>query len=205
MADTIIKLPNPKLKGKISIEEAIYNRRSVRNYTPDPLSLSEVGQLLWASGGVTCDGITGATRASPSAGACNPLEIYLVVGNVKDLKPGIYHYIWQEHSLKLKISGDKRTELAKAGWFQQFIKNAPINIVFTAIFQRTTSRYGKRGQERYVCTDLGHAGQNVYLQAESLGLGTVAIGAFQDDSVSEVLNLTKEEVPLYIMPIGRKE
>jgi SagB-type dehydrogenase family enzyme len=200
----IIKLPKPQLKGKISIEEAIYNRRSIRSYKKEPLTLNEVSQLLWASGGVTCDGITGATRAYPSAGASYPLEIYLVVGNVTGLEPGVYRYLWKEHSLELKIPGDKRTQLTSASWFQGMIKNAPVSIVFTAIYGRTTGRYGKRG-ENYVCMDLGHAGQNVHLQAESLGLGTVVIGAFQDDSVKGVLNLPKNEVPLYIMPVGRKE
>lgn len=200
-----IKLPQPQIKGKTSIEEAIYNRRSIRSYAQEALSLAEVSQLLWACSGVTCDGITGATHAYPSAGACDPLEIYLVVGNVTGLEPGVYHYLWREHSLELKVPGDKRGELTKVSYFQQYIKEAPVNIVFTAIFERTTGRYGKRGQERYICMDLGHAGQNVYLQAESLGLGTVALGAFDDEGVKEVLNLPGEEVPLYIMPVGRKK
>lgn len=200
----IIQLPKPQLKGKISVEEAIYNRRSIRNYASAPLTLEEVSQLLWASGGATCDGVTGATRAYPSAGANYPLEIYLVVGNVTELEPGVYHYLWKEHGIELKNSGDKRAQLSGASWFQQMIKNAPISIVFTAIYERTTGRYGKRG-ENYVCMDLGHAGQNVHLQAESLGLGTVVIGAFGDDSVKEILGLSKDEVPLYIMPVGRKE
>lgn len=203
MAETI-KLPEPKLKGKISIEEAINSRRSIRSYSQEPLSLLEVSQLLWAGGGVICDGITGASRAYPSAGACYPLEIYLVAGNVKGLEPGIYHYLWKEHRLELKISGDKRKELANAACSQGMVKNAAVCIVFTAKYNRSTGRYGDRGK-RYVSMDMGHAGQNIYLQAESLGLGTVAVGAFEDDSVSKVLNLPKDEDPLYIMPIGRKQ
>lgn len=199
----IIKLPKPQLKGKLSVEEAIYNRRSIRTYKDEPLTLAEVGQLLWASGGVVCDGVTGATRAYPSAGASYPFEIYLVVGNVNGLEPGVYRYLWNQHGLELKISGDKRKDLCGASWFQQMIKNAPVSIVFTAIYERTTGRYGKRG-ENYVCMDLGHAGQNVHLQAESLGLGTVVIGAFQDENVKKVLNLPGKEVPLYIMPVGKK-
>lgn len=199
-----VKLPKPQLRGKLSVEEAIYNRRSIRDYKKEPLTLAEVSQLLWASGGATCDGITGATRSYPSAGASYPLEIYLVVGEVTGLEPGVYHYLWKEHSVELKLPGDKRAQLASASWFQQMIKNAPISIVFTGIYEKTMGRYGERG-ERYIYMDLGHAGQNVYLVAESLDLGTVAIGAFQDEGVKKVLGLSEAETPLYIMPVGRKK
>lgn len=199
-----ITLPKPQIKGNVSVEEAIYRRRSIRRYGRGALTLTEASQLLWSAGGTTCDGITGATRAYPSAGACYPLEIYLVAGNVKGLEPGIYRYLWNKHSLELMLPGDKRSALANAAWSQQMIKNAPASIVLTAIYPRSTGRYGKRG-ERYVPMDIGHAGQNVSLQAESLGLGTVIIGAFQDDSVKKVLELPKEEEPLYIIPVGRKE
>lgn len=202
--DSKITLPEPQIKGKVSVEEAIYKRRSVRNYGSGALTLTEASQLLWSAGGITCDGVTGASRSYPSAGACYPLEIYLLAGNVKGLEPGLYHYLWKSHSIELKLSGDKRAALTSAAWSQQMIRNAPISIVFTAIQQRSSDRYGKRG-ERYVSMDIGHAGQNVGLQAESLGLGTVVIGAFDDDSVKKVLELSKEEEPLYIMPIGRKE
>jgi SagB-type dehydrogenase family enzyme len=164
--------------------------------------LEEVGQLLWAAGGKTIDGITGATRAYPSAGGIYPLEIYLVAGNVVGLAQGIYRYEWKTHTLGFMKKGDFREELTRAAWGQRMVAHAPVSIIFTAVYPRTTRRYGERGRIRYVPMDVGGAGQNVHLQAEALGLGTVIIGAFSDEAVKEILGV-KNEVPLYIMPVGR--
>ncbi len=195
-------LPEPRYKGEVSVEEAIFKRRSVRHYQDSPITLEEASQLLWAAGGKTIDGVTGATRAYPSAGGIYPLEIYLVAGDVKDLPAGLYHYRWADHSLVLLKTGDIRRELTKAAFGQGMVAQAPMSLVFTAIYERTTRRYGQRGEDRYVSMDMGGAGQNVHLQVEALGLGTVIIGAFGDDEVKGVLGIGDEE-PLYIMPVGR--
>lgn len=187
----------------MSVEEAIYKRKSIRYYKKLPLTTEEVSQLLWAAAGVTIDSITGATRCYPSAGASYPLEVYLIAGDVKGLKPGIYHYKYSIHALKLLKKGDYRKQLTRAASGQRMVSNAPISLVFTALYSKTVSRYGERGRFRYIPMDLGHAGQNVYLQAEALGLGTVVIGAFKDEAVKKILNLTNEH-PLYIMPVGKK-
>jgi SagB-type dehydrogenase family enzyme len=197
-----IKLPAPRYKGDISVEEAIFKRRSIRAYKDEPLTLKEVSQLLWSAGGKTIDGITGATRAYPSAGGIYPLEIYLVAGDVKGLTKGIYRYRWEDHTIILVKEGDFRNQLMWAALGQRMVADAPVSLVFTAVYSRTTRRYGKRGEVRYVPMDVGGAGQNVHLQAEALGLGTVIIGAFRDKAVKEILGVKKEE-PLYIMPIGR--
>lgn len=196
------RLPDPRLESQVSVEEAIFKRRSIRRYRDEPLTVEEVSQLLWAAGGKTIDGITGATRAYPSAGAAYPLEIYLIAGDVRGLAAGLYQYRWEEHSVVLLRKGDVRNSLTKAAFGQGMVSAAPASLVFTAVYERTTGRYGQRGEERYVPMDMGGAGQNVYLQAEALGLGTVIIGAFQDDAVKEVLDV-RDEVPLYIMPVGR--
>lgn len=198
----IIKLPPPRHRGEISVEEAIFERRSVRRYKDEPLTLKEVSQLLWSAGGKTVDGISGPTRSYPSAGGIYPLEIYIVAGNVIDLDDGIYRYRWRDHSISLVRVGDLRHELTRAALGQRMVADAPVSIVFTAIFQRTVARYGKRGEVRYVPMDMGGAGQTVSLQAEALGLGTVIIGAFRDGEVKEVLKV-EEETPLYIIPVGR--
>ena len=96
-----------------------------------------------------------------------------------------------------------RAELADAALGQECVRDAAIDIVFTAVYERTTRKYGERGI-RYAHMEAGHAAQNVYLQAVTMNLGTVTIGAFYDDQVKEVLNLPEDEEPLYIMPVGRK-
>ena len=200
---TKVKLPAPKYRGKVSVEEAIFKRRSIRRFRDKPLTLEEVSQLLWAAGGETIDGITGATRAYPSAGGIYPLEFYLVAGKVDGLIPGLYHYNWRTNSITLIKEGDLRRELMWAALGQGAISSAPVSIVVTAVYPRTTRRYGRRGEVRYVPMDMGHAGQNIHLQAEALDLGTVVIGAFRDEAVKKVLGV-KNEQPLYIMPVGKK-
>ena len=196
----VIKLPKPVKKGTVSVEEAIQNRRSRRSYAEGAISLQDVSQILWSAQGITSPR---GFRAAPSAGATYPLETYLVAGNVEGVLPGLYNYNPSQHSLELVKKGDLRKELASAAWGQEMIAEAPASVVFTAIYERTTGRYGDRGI-RYVHMDVGHAGENIHLQAESLGLGTVVIGAFSDSDVAAVIG-KKGEHPLYIMPIGKKK
>jgi len=195
-----VKLPEPRHDSGVSIEETLLKRRSVRDYTGECLTLQEVSQLLWAAQGTTD---ARGFRTAPSAGATYPLETYIVVGDVENLTEGIYHYKSAEHKLVKVLDGDYRAQLASAALGQSWVNKAAVNIVFTAIYERTTQRYGDRGI-KYVHMEMGHAAQNVYLQAVALGLGTVVVGAFRDDQVREILKLAKNEQPLYIMPVGRR-
>ena len=197
-----ISLSLPSQKGTISLEEALACRRSVREFTPEPISQSQLSQILWAAQGIK-DG-WGGYRTTPSAGATYPLEIFVVCGknSVEELDAGIYQYNIDSHSLTLCYEGDIRLELAQAALSQEFVYHASVDIVICAEYERTLRRYGARG-ERYVHTEVGHAGQNIYLQAVALGLATVAVGAFYDERVREVLRLEKRYKPLYIMPVGK--
>jgi SagB-type dehydrogenase family enzyme len=195
-----IKLPNPELTGEQSVEMLLQRRRSVRSYQKLFLNLAEVGQLLWSAQGVSdAQGL----RTAPSAGALYPLKLFVVVGDVNELSAGIYQYNPAEHSLLKTANGDLRKLLQKAALNQSCIGDAAIIFVFTAIYQRTTWKYGNRGL-RYVHMEVGHAGQNLFLQAEALHLGTVVVGAFDDDEVRDVLNLDGHIQPLSLMPVGRK-
>lgn len=195
-----IKLPEPRYDSEVSIEETLLKRRSVRSYTDEPLTLEEVSQLLWSAQGITADW---GGRTAPSAGATYPLETYLVVGDVSGLGRGVHKYRPREHELRRVLDGDRRAELAAAALGQSWVRAGAVDIVLTALYERTTRRYGERGI-RYVHMEVGHAAQNVYLQAVALGLGTVVIGAFHDSQVKRILNLPDDEHPLYIMPVGRK-
>ena len=195
-----IKLSNPELTGNQSVEMLLQQRRSVRSYQKLALNLAEVGQLLWSAQGLSD---TQGLRTAPSAGALYPLKLFIVVGDVNELLPGIYQYNPEDHSLLKTANGDLRKLLQKAAFNQSCIGDAAIIFVFTAIYQRTTGKYGERGV-RYVHMEVGHAGQNLFLQAEALHLGTVVVGAFDDDEVREVLNLDSDIQPLSLMPVGRK-
>ncbi len=197
-----IRLPLPSPKGSVSLEEAITRRRSIRDFTPEPISLSQLSQMLWAVQGIS--DTSWQYRTVPSAGATYPLEVFVACGrnSIEGVGDGVYHYDAVHHSLTLHHKGDVRLELARVAAGQQFIYQAPVDIVIGALYQRTTLHYGSRG-ERYVHIEVGHAGQNVYLQATALGLATVAIGAFYDEQVREVLRLDEQYKPLYIMPVGK--
>ncbi len=155
--------------------------------------------MCWAAQGKTS---LRGFRAAPSAGALYPLEIIIVSGNVQELDVGIYHYLPKTHELTSLINRDVRPELCRAALNQRSVQWAPIDIVICAIQQRTRVKYGDRAI-KYIHMEAGHAAQNIYLQAVSLGLKTVSIGAFRDNQVKKVLSLDQEVAPLYIMPIGR--
>lgn len=197
-----IYLPPPSKKGSISLEEAIARRRSVRDFTPEPISRSELSQILWAAQGIS--DTQGRYRTAPSAGATYPLEVFVVCGkdSIEEIDEGVYQYNINSHSLTLHYKGDARFDLSRAALDEEGIHEAPVDIVICADYERTRTRYGHRA-ERYVHMETGHAGQNIYLQATALGLATFAIGAFHDEQVSEVLRLEKQYEPLYIMPVGR--
>jgi SagB-type dehydrogenase family enzyme len=208
----IIKLPNPRYDSETSVEKALSVRRSIRAYSEEPLSISDVSQILWAAQGITKKMETpppnfkykwqGGGRTAPSAGALYPLELYLAVGNVEGLLKGLYKYIPQSHSLEKIQQADIRNEISNAALMQEPIKKAAAVIVIAAVYERTSVKYGERAQ-RYVHIEVGHAAQNVYLQGISLGIGTVMIGAFVDEAVKKVLHLPEEEHPLAIMPLGK--
>lgn len=196
-----IKLPQPQYEGKVSVERAIKDRRTVRSFKPDALTLGQLSQLLWAAQGITDKGRS--YRAAPSGGALYPLDIYAVVGKhgVKELDEGVYLYLPATHSVRKVKEEDQRKRVAEAALWQNWIAEAPVVIVITAEYGRITKKYGERGV-RYAHIEVGHVGQNIFLQAEALGLGAGIVGAFDDSSVAGIIGALPRHEPLLIMPVG---
>jgi len=194
-----IHLPQPRTDSSYSVERALRERRSVRDFSGAALTLDETGQLLWAAQGIT--GPQGL-RTAPSAGALYPLEVVLVAGNVSGLPPGVYRYAPAAHVLTPLAAGDRRAAVVHAALNQQWMGNAPAVIVFCTVEKRTTGKYGGRGLA-YIHLEAGHAAQNVFLQAQALGLGAAAVGAFDEVRLGGALQLPRELVPIYLMPLGR--
>ena len=185
----------------LTVEKAIANRRSQRDFTSEIMSLAELSHVLYYSSGIT-DKREGL-RAAPSAGATYPIEVYAIVNNVESLARGIYHYLIESNALELRREGDFRNEMSRAALQERMFKQANAIVALSAVFQRTQQRYRERAQ-RYICFEAGHIAQNTYLIANSLGLGACAIGAFYDDEFNRLLGLdNRVESVLYIIAVGK--
>jgi SagB-type dehydrogenase family enzyme len=187
-----LTLPKPESRGPLSLEETLARRRSHRSFTGEPLSMEMLSQLLWAASGITdADGY----RTAPSAGALYPLEIYLASAS------GFYRYEPRGHQLGKVHQRDLRREIGHAALDQEALLEAPTVFVIAAVYERTAAKYGSRA-ERYVHLEAGHAAQNLLLQAVSLDLGAVPIGAFDDERLHRALELPRDHRPIYLVPVG---
>ncbi len=190
---SILRLPPPEQQGKMSLEEALARRRSVREFTLEPLAERELSQLLWAAQGIThAEGL----RTAPSAGALYPLEMYSGTGT------GFYHYEPRGHRLVRLSEGDLRAAMRRAALDQEAITQSPAVFVIAAVYERISRKYGAARTPRYVYMEVGHAAQNVLLEAVSLGLGGVPVGAFDDQALQKALGLPVDQHPLYVIPVG---
>jgi SagB-type dehydrogenase family enzyme len=196
-----MKLPSPKSKGTVSVEQAIMQRRTIRSYSSRMLNLEQLSQLLWAASGIT--EVSGFKRAVPSAGALYPMDIYAVIGQfcIKKFEAGVYHYQPQKHWLNQLSNQDLREDVARASLSQIWMAEAPLNFIITAEYKRMAIKYGQRG-DRYTMIEAGHMGQNIFLQAEAMGLAAGIVGAFHDKVLIDILKIPYSYKPLLIMPIG---
>jgi SagB-type dehydrogenase family enzyme len=189
-----IDLPPPVFDGPMSLEKALLERRSVRVYKDEPLTLADISQILWAAQGIT--ETKRGLRTAPSARALYPLNLYLLVGKVDGLPVGLYRYQPQGHKILKVHEGDKKAEL-HAAVGQAPIRGAAAVIVLTGMTRASN--------ERWIYLEGGHAAQNILLQAHSRKIGAVVMGGFRDEDVRKVLNVPESEQPVYIIPMGRKQ
>ena len=193
---TTAQLPPPVLEGDMSLEEALDRRRSIRTFGDLPLTEDELGQLLWAGQGITGPG---GRRTAPSAGALYPLELFVATGE------GVFHYDPQAHQLIVLSTEDVRMGLYEASGNQESVAQAPVILIVTAVYERTTDRYGQERGARYVHLEAGHATQNILLEATALDLHVVSVGSFDDTAVQNVLALPADHQPLYLVPVGHDQ
>ena len=195
----VVRLPEPRRDGRMSVEAALWARHSTRAFTRDSLALGDLAQLLWAAQGANRpDG----HRTVPSANATYPLEVLVLPARVPGLPAGVYRYRSGAHTLELALSGDRVPEFLKSAATAPWIADAAAIIVITGLSEKTARRYGARA-ERYTALEVGHAAQSVALQAAALGLGTTYVGGFVDSEVTRLLALPAGEVPYAVLPIGR--
>lgn len=201
-ASGIVALPKPETEGGMGLWGTIRARRSHRDFRPEPLSRAQLSQLLWATQGLTALHRGFAFRAAPSAGACYPLDTYLIVNRVEGLEPGLYSYDVGEAALERRRRGDLSGAIAAAVLDQEMAAEAAAVFAWVAVVARSKQRYGERAY-RYVYMDAGHVGQNLHLAATALGLGCCAIGAFFDDEVNALLGVDgREKAAVYLSVVG---
>jgi len=190
-----IFLPTAETRGVMSAAEAIFRRRSHREFAPARLSIRQVSQLCWAAQGITeaAEGL----RTAPSAGALFPITVFVIDPN------GLYRYEPRSHRLDRVLAGDIRAELRAAALDQECVGSAPLCLVIAIDIARSAVKYGRRA-ERYCLLEAGHVAQNVLLQATAIGLVGVPIGAFDNQKVSALVKLPQELDPVYLMPIGSR-
>ena len=200
----VTRLPEPAHDGNVAVERAIKQRRTIRSFQAKALSFTQLSQLLWSAQGITDEAYR--FRAAPSAGALYPLDVYAVVGDrgVAGLESGVYRYNPASHSLKLIRTGDRRQEVAIASLAQMWMAEAPVIFVITSEYERIMGKYRERGI-RYAHIEVGHVGQNIFLQAGALGLGAGIVGAFHDEEVAKAIGAPAVHRPLIVMPVGHKK
>ena len=197
--ETVIKLTNPSFKSNVSVEEALKSRRSVRDYSDEPITLEEISQLLWAGQGITNER---SFRTNPSAGAAFPMELYLASHNVTGVEPGLYHYSPQYETLTLVKESSLREQMSDIEVYQKNVRKSAAVIIITGDSVRMAQRHGIHNF-KYISMEAGSIFQSIGLQAETLGLGTVVVGAFDEVVLKRILGI--KEDPLIIMPLGRKK
>lgn len=190
----------PKQFTKSYLEKIILRRRSMREFTEKPIDVKTLSHLLYFSFGITFK--NNEFRAYPSAGARYPIEVYPILLKGENIENGVYHYNVKDHKLEKLRSGNFKKFLFNVTCQQKWIKKASVVFILTGILNRTLLKYGERGY-RYVLLEAGHAAQNMYLIATSLGLGCCTIGGFLDKEIDRFLDLEKtDEKTIYMLAIG---
>ncbi|MBU0991209.1 MAG: SagB/ThcOx family dehydrogenase [Proteobacteria bacterium] len=203
-----IRLPFPPFQGSVPTDffNLVTERTSHRKYSDMPLTIEELSFLLWCTQGVKkAWGDVSTLRTVPSAGARHALETILYINRVQGIEKGLYGYAPLSHSI-FPYDRDPLIEnsLANACYRQMFVVHAAVTFLWVAIPYRMTWRYGERGY-RYLLMDVGHVCQNLYLASEVVGCGACAVGAFDDDALSTILDLDdRDAFVIYMAAVGKK-
>ncbi len=203
-----ISLPQPAEISvpPLELRSAIESRRSIRQYTSEPLTLQELAYLLWCTQGIVQRHEPYATfRNVPSAGGRHAFETYLQINRVSGLEPGLYRYLAFSHRLvPIETSPETADRLMDACLRQTIVRDSAVTFIWSCVIYRMAWRYSERAY-RLVHLDAGHVCQNLYLAAEQINCGACAIGAFDDELITGLLGIDGlEEFVIYCATIGRK-
>src|SRR3989338_2689823 len=196
-----ISLPKFPIR-KANLIELLINRSSYREFSGKPISLQQLSEILHYSAGLVRESEGKFHFPYPSAGGKYPIEIYPLVLYGDELKNGLYHYSPTEHALDILLAPLKKEDISSIWMSQKWFRKASIILIFTAVYHRTTDKYGRKGLP-FPFIEAGHIGQNVYLLAQSLGIGCCAIGQFKEKQLCKLLDINPfEEYPIYYIALG---
>ncbi len=191
-----VALPMPTA-GK-ALFEAIKERRSTRSYTQEPMEAAELSALCVAARGTSEGG-----GRDPFLSFSAPLNLYVVVRDVKRTAPGVYLFDPANRSLVLLKQGDFSGQCRSACLNQDFCATADALFVKTMNWNSLPLPDGDRGY-RYACLRAGMMGEGLYLQATALGMGVCGVGAFMDGDVAEIVGCDRaKEAVLYATAVGK--
>lgn len=188
----IIHLPEPDLLKEhyVNFLEMVELRSTIRKYSSEPITLNDLSYLLWCTQGVKAANQDITLRTVPSAGAAHSIETYILVNNVENLENGVYRFLAIEHALAAVPADIKKV----ADCFSTYgvVKNSAVTFIWSTVIQRLAYRFGARAY-RYGFIGAGHICQNLYLSAQTLGIGVCPLGAFDDNKINTALGFNEEE------------
>lgn len=188
---------------KHDLRDLLIKRSSYRKFSGKPIKLQQLSEILYYSAGLVGESEGKFHFPYPSAGGKYPIEIYpLVLYGKDELKIGLYHYSPTEHALDILLTPLKKEDISSIWMSQKWFRKASVILILTAVYHRTTDKYGQKGLP-FPFIEAGHIGQNIYLLAQSLGIGCCAIGQFKEKQLCELLDINPfEEYPIYYMALG---
>lgn len=196
----LVTLPKPSIVGGMPLHQVLHERRSRREFSDTPVSLKKLSQLLWSAQGITDP--DGKKRTAPSAYEVYPISMFALVRNVAGLEPGLYEYLPETHALGNLMMPNAGARLDQTNP-QDVVKEAPVVLVAAAAYGKGIELMQEHAKSSAIL-EVGHIGQNVYLQAESLKMATVVVAGFNPEQIGNALGLDLRETVIYLIPVGER-
>ncbi|WP_074365036.1 SagB/ThcOx family dehydrogenase [Clostridium sp. N3C] len=211
--EKVIDLPQMRREviTKYDLYDCINDRRSVRVYSGEYITLDELSYMLWATQGIKCiigDDI-GTLKNDSNNDTVYSFETYLLINRVEGLEKGVYKYLPLRHSLYLIYPLDNIESVIDQAtpdkpYIPHFADKAAIFFAWTYISYRSEYKYDIIAHKN-LPFDVGHICQNLYIAGESVNCGTCVIGNYNQQYINKVLQLDgEEEFVIYLAAVGKK-
>lgn len=181
------------------LADLIERRRSIRDFGPAPVTMAQLGELLWA--GQTVTGDMPHRRAHPSPGGTHTLTLYVCASRVEGLEPGVYRVAFDDERLEPIAAGDPWPEIKAGATGLRRVNNPALVLAVTTIPQPAQDKYGDFA-DSWILMETGHCVQNMTLAAVAAGLGSVTVGQFDLAQMDQLLRVRPGEHSFYLLAVG---